>query len=93
MLRTLSITFLAVLIVFVGCKKQEQCAPGDTPEVCKVVQQCFASGTSTEVCRMGEKDAMQPRKSLTPAYDGAADSLNPGSTKAAPNPEPKPKKQ
>jgi hypothetical protein len=40
-----------------GCKKQERCAPGDSPAVCKVVQQCFRSGTSVEVCREAEKEA------------------------------------
>jgi hypothetical protein len=40
-----------------GCKKQEPCAPGDSPAVCKVVQQCFRSGTSVEVCREAEKEA------------------------------------
>jgi len=40
-----------------GCKKQEQCASGDSPAVCKEVQKCFQSGTSIEVCREGEKEA------------------------------------
>jgi len=40
-----------------GCQKQERCAPGDSPAVCKVVQQCFRSGTSVEVCREAEKEA------------------------------------
>jgi uncharacterized protein YgiB involved in biofilm formation len=40
-----------------GCKKQEQCASGDSPALCKQVQQCFKSGTSVEVCREAEKDA------------------------------------
>ena len=40
-----------------GCKKQERCAPGDSPAVCKVVQQCFRSDTSVEVCREAEKEA------------------------------------
>jgi hypothetical protein len=40
-----------------GCKKHERCAPGDSPAVCKVVQQCFRSGTSVEVCREAEKEA------------------------------------
>lgn len=68
-------------------QSQQQCAPDDTPDVCKVVKQCFASGTSTEVCRMGEKDAMRSRKGVGPAYNGAADALKNGSSptpKAAP---------
>jgi len=40
-----------------GCKKQERCAPDDSAAVCKEVQKCFQSGTSTVVCREGEKDA------------------------------------
>jgi deoxycytidylate deaminase len=50
------ILVVATLIVS-GCKKQEQCAPNDSPAVCKVVQQCFRSGTSVEVCREAEKEA------------------------------------
>jgi hypothetical protein len=41
----------------IGCKKQEQCASGDSPAVCKEVQKCFQSGTSVEVCREGESEA------------------------------------
>ena len=40
-----------------GCKKQERCAPDDSPAVCKEVQKCFQSGTSVEVCREAEKEA------------------------------------
>ncbi len=29
-------------VAFTGCRKQEQCAAGDTPAVCKEVQKCFA---------------------------------------------------
>ena len=31
------VALLAFAIAFTGCKKQEQCASGDTPEVCKGV--------------------------------------------------------
>ena len=48
---------LGSTLTITGCKKQEQCAPGDSPALCKEVQQCFKSGTSVEVCREGEKDA------------------------------------
>jgi deoxycytidylate deaminase len=44
-------------VITTGCKKQEQCASGDSPAVCKEVQKCFQSGTSVEVCREGEKEA------------------------------------
>ena len=37
--------------------QKEQCAPGDSPALCKEVQKCFQSGISVEVCREGEKDA------------------------------------
>ena len=40
------VALLATTIVFTGCKKKEQCAPGDAPAVCKAVQECFESGTS-----------------------------------------------
>jgi hypothetical protein len=45
------LALLATTIAFTGCKKKEQCAPGDTPAVCKAVQECFESGTSTVACR------------------------------------------
>jgi hypothetical protein len=57
------ITALIVFVACVGCKKQEQCAAGDTPQVCKAFQDCLKSDTSTEVCRMGEQDAQGPRSS------------------------------
>jgi hypothetical protein len=57
-LRFSSVVLLAATVISIGCRKQElQCAPGDSPAVCKEVQQCFRSGTSIEVCREGEKDA------------------------------------
>ena len=88
---------LILAIAITGCRSQQQvspkqtqesqpqCASDDTPEVCKVVKQCFDSGTSPEVCRMGEKDAMQQRKDLGPAYGASA--------KPAPKPAPKEQKQ
>jgi hypothetical protein len=50
---------LAATVAFTGCVKlqKEQCAPGDSPALCKEMQKCFQSGTSVEVCREGEKDA------------------------------------
>jgi hypothetical protein len=76
-------------IVFTGCKKKEQCDPGDTPAVCKAVQECFASGTSAVACREAEKDANQPSKDLPKATSGAADGLNYDSSKPAQKPPPK----
>ena len=60
-MKCISLTVVALLTItmaFTGCKKQ-QCASGDTPEVCKGVQECFKSGTAVEVCREGERDAMK----------------------------------
>lgn len=48
---------LGSTLTICGCKKQEQCAAGDSAALCKQVQQCFKSGTSVEVCREAEKDA------------------------------------
>jgi uncharacterized protein YgiB involved in biofilm formation len=50
---------VGAILTVVGCDKvpKEQCAAGDSPALCKEVQKCFQSGTSTEVCREGEKDA------------------------------------
>ena len=83
------VALLTATISVTGCKKQEQCAPGDTPAVCKAVQDCFASGTSVEVCREGERDANQPKKSLAPATNGASDALNYDSSNASQKPVPK----
>ena len=52
-----TIFILASTLFFSGCKKQEKCAAGDSPQVCKAFQDCLKSNTSTEVCRMGEQDA------------------------------------
>jgi uncharacterized protein YgiB involved in biofilm formation len=80
---------LVAAIVLGGCEKQEQCVAADTPEVCKAFQECLKAGVSTEVCRIGEKDASQPRKDLAPAYNGAADALKSDSSpKTAPQPSP-----
>lgn len=58
-----AITILVSTLLFTGCKKQEKCAAGDSPAVCKVFQECLKSNTSAEVCRMGEQDANSVRKS------------------------------
>ena len=83
------VALLATTIVFTGCKKKEQCAPGDSPAVCKAVQECFDSGTSAVACREAEKDANQPSKDLPKATSGAADGLNYDSSKPAQKPAPK----
>jgi len=80
---------LAFTIAFDGCKKQEQCASGDTPEVCKGVQECFKSGTAVEVCREGESDAMKVTTNHSTATNGAADALNYDSSKASQKAAPK----
>ena len=80
---------LAFTIAFTGCKKQEQCASGDSPELCKAVQECFASGTSTVACREAEKDANKKRTDYPAANSGAADGLNYDSSKASQKPAPK----
>jgi hypothetical protein len=74
---------LTLSLVFTGCKKKEQCASGDSPEVCKAVQECFASDTSTDVCREAEKDANKKRTDLPAATSGSADGLNYDSSKAS----------
>ena len=88
------VALLIVTLVSTGCKKKEQCAPGDTPAECKAVQDCFASGTSVAACREAEKDASQPSKDLPKANNGAADGLNYDSSKptqkAAPKQPPQP---
>jgi|GEM_PF-1360179 len=91
-MKRVSLPFVALLTVTValtGCKKQEQCAPGDSVTLCKAVQECFASGTAVAVCREGEKDAYRPNKDLPTATSGAADALNYDSSKAAQKAAPK----
>ena len=83
------VALLAFTIAFAGCRKQEQCAPGDTPEVCKGVQECFKSGTAVEVCREGESDAMKVTTNHSTATNGAADTLNYDSSKASQKAAPK----
>jgi hypothetical protein len=83
------VALLTFTIAFTGCKKKEQCAAGDSPAVCKAVQECFKSGTSVEVCREGERDAMKVTKSPSSATSGDADGLNYDSSKAAQKPTPK----
>ena len=83
------VALLTVTIAITGCKKQEQCASGDTPEVCKGVQECFKSGTAVEVCREGERDAMKMTTSPSATTSGAADALKYDSSKTAQKPAPK----
>jgi len=83
------VALLAFAMAFTGCKKQEQCASGDTPEVCKGVQECFKSGTAVEVCREGERDAMKMTTNPSNPTSGAANALNYDSSKAAQKPAPK----
>ena len=83
------VALLTVTIAITGCKKQEQCASGDTPEVCKGVQECFKSGTAVEVCREGERDALKMTTSPSATTSGAADALKYDSSKTAQKPAPK----
>ena len=83
------VALLTVTIAITGCKKQEQCASGDTPEVCKGVQECFKSGTAVEVCREGERDAMKMTTSPSTTTSGAADALKYDSSRTAQKPAPK----
>lgn len=83
------VALLTVTVAVTGCKKKEQCDTGDTPAVCKAVQECFASGTGTEVCREGERDANKLQKSPAPAYNGTADALSHDSSKAPESAAPK----
>ena len=84
-----AVALLTVTVAVTGCKKKEQCATGDAPAVCKAVQECFASGTGTEVCREGERDANKLQKSPAPAYNGTADALTHDSSKASEKAVPK----
>jgi hypothetical protein len=83
------VALLGSTIAFSGCKKQEQCAPGDTPQVCKGFQECSKSGTAVEVCREGESDAMKVSTSPSNATSGDANGLNYDSSKASQKPAPK----
>ena len=56
------VALVATLVVLPACKKQVACDPADSDEVCKAFQQCLRSGTSAEVCRMGEQDANKLEK-------------------------------
>ena len=84
-----AVALLTVTVAVAGCKKQEQCASGDTPAICKAVQECIASGTGVEVCREGERDAIKLQKSPAPAYNGTADALTHDSSKASERVAPK----
>lgn len=83
------VALLTMTVPLCGCKKQEQCAPGDSPAVCKAVQECFASGTSAVACREAEKDANKKSTDYPAANSGAADGLNYDSSKASQKPVPK----
>ena len=80
---------LTVTVAVTGCKKKEQCAASDTPELCKAVQECFASGTGAEVCREAERDANKVKNSFAPAYNGTADALTHDLSKASEKAVPK----
>ena len=84
-----AVALLTVTVAVTGCKKQEQCATGDAPAVCKAVQECFASGTGAEVCREAERDANKVKNSFAPAYNGTADALSHDSSKAPERAAPK----
>ena len=83
------VALLAFTMASTACKKQVQCASGDTPEVCKGVQECFKSDTAVEVCREGERDAMKLTTSPSATTSGAADALKYDSSKTAQKPAPK----
>ena len=57
---------LALLIAVVpfGCRqvRHEACNPADSAAICTEMQKCFASDTSTVVCREAEHDALQMSK-------------------------------
>ena len=84
-----AVALLTVTVAVTGCKKQEQCASGDAPAVCKAVQECFASGTGAEVCREAERDANKVKNSVAPAYNGTADALTHDLSKASEKAVPK----
>src|ERR1700722_11300485 len=51
-----------------GCKKQERCAPGDSPAVCKVVKQCFRSAPRSryaEKLRRKRMPSNRPKSALS----------------------------
>jgi len=86
---------LTATLAVVGCQKpqeahHEACAPGDSPQLCKEVQECFNSGTSVEVCREGEKIAADYshyyQTHIAPLNNGAADALNYDPSKASQKP-------
>jgi hypothetical protein len=83
------VALLATTVVFTSCKKKEECAAGDSPAVCKAVQECFASSTSVVACREAEKDANQQRKDLPEATSGDASGLKDDSSTGAQKPTPK----
>jgi len=84
-----AVALLTVTVAVTGCKKKEQCAASDTPELCKAVQECFASGTGAEVCREAERDANKVKNSFAPAYNGTADALTHDLSKASEKAVPK----
>jgi hypothetical protein len=57
--------------------RHEACNTADSPVICREVQKCFQSNTSTVVCRMLEDDAIQISKTPTlPADHGGAKALS-----------------
>jgi hypothetical protein len=56
--------------------RHEACNTADSPVICREVQKCFQSNTSTVVCRDLEDDAIQiSRMPTQPAGNGAANAL------------------
>jgi hypothetical protein len=68
---------LLALAILSGCQRRhEACNAADSAAVCTEVQKCFASDTSTVVCRELESDANQIAKPSTePADNGASKAL------------------
>jgi hypothetical protein len=65
---------LFAMLTVSGCKKQEQCAAGDSPAVCQAFQECVQSSAGVPICREAERDANQ-KPNLPPANNGAGDAL------------------
>ena len=70
---------LLIAVVPCGCQRQrhEACNPSDSAAICAGVQECFASDTSTVVCRQKEHDAIEISKPNPLLKDnGASKALN-----------------
>jgi hypothetical protein len=60
-----------------AASRHEACNTADSPVICREVQKCFQSNTSTVVCRMLEDDAIQISKPPTqPSDNGGAKALS-----------------